>query len=71
MTGSQVQDGPGDARKAMFAERDRLLVEHQHITTAAELAPLMGEHEREYWNWCLERALAADTYTRKEEPTHG
>jgi hypothetical protein len=52
-----------DARAAMFAERARVLSEHPHVTTAVELAPLMGEHEREYWTWCLERALTAGTYT--------
>lgn len=56
-----------DARAAMFAERERLLAEHQHITTAAELAPLMGVHEREYWTWFLERAQAAGTYIEKTE----
>lgn len=57
----QVQDTPepADARVAMFAARARLLDEHQHITTAAELAPLMGEHSQEYWAWCIERVMEA------------
>lgn len=54
-----VGDIPEDPRAAMFAERARLLVEHQHITTAAELAPLMGVHQQEYWNWCIERITEA------------
>jgi hypothetical protein len=58
-----------DKRAAMLAERERLLAEHQHITTAAELAPLMGEHEQEYWTWCLERATAADTGTPRHHRT--
>jgi hypothetical protein len=51
-----------DARAAMLAERERLLAEHQHITTAGELAPLMGEHAEEYWTWTLERLTAEDSY---------
>jgi methylaspartate ammonia-lyase len=54
-----------DAREAMFAKRAEVMAEHQHLTTAAEVAPLMGEHEREYWTWCVERALQANTYVRK------
>jgi hypothetical protein len=61
-----------DRRTAMLVERERLLAEHQHITTAAELAPLMGEHEQEYWTWCLERAVAAGAegygLTEKDTP---
>lgn len=45
----------------MFAKRAEVMAARPEIQMAAELAPLMGEHEREYWKWCLERALAANT----------
>jgi hypothetical protein len=55
-----------DARAAMFAKRAEVMAANQHLVTAQEVAPLMGEHEREYWNWCLERALKAGTYMEKK-----
>ena len=49
-----------NAREAMLAERERQASLHPEVSTAAELAPHMGVHEREYWNWQLERYFAAE-----------
>lgn len=46
-------------RAAMFARREVAIAEHPEALTAGELAPFMGEHEREYWEWTLDR-LAQD-----------
>lgn len=45
-------------REEMLSLRSKLLVEHPHLKTAGELAPLMGEFEREYWEWTLDRMVA-------------
>jgi len=52
-------------REAMLARRAELSAAHPEITMAAELAPLMGELEPEYWDWQLER------YFDAEEAQHG
>jgi hypothetical protein len=46
-----------DIRKEMLKRRAEVSDAHPEITTAAELAPLMGDLEREYWNWQLERTI--------------
>jgi len=45
-------------RDEMLSLRSKLLAEHPQLTTAGELAPLMGEFEREYWEWTLDRMAA-------------
>lgn len=47
------------ARAAMLIRRGELLKEHPEIATAGELAPLMGEHEQEFWDWVLGRLFGA------------
>ena len=47
-----------DAREAMLAKRAEVLADKPAIEYASELAPLMGEHEREFWNWKLETYFA-------------
>lgn len=42
-------------RTAMLARREELSTAHPEITMAAELAPLMGDLEQEYWSWQLDR----------------
>lgn len=42
-------------REEMLSLRSKLLAEHSEITKAYELAPLMGEFEREYWEWVLDK----------------
>lgn len=55
----------------MLARRDELIAAHPKITQAAELAPLMGEHEREYWDWQLERYLEqGPAYPLQESEDH-
>lgn len=49
-----------DRRQAMLVRRADLSAEHPEITMAAELAPLMGDLEREYWDWQLERYFAQE-----------
>lgn len=55
------------ARGRMLTVRKHLMEAHPEITMAAELAPLMGEHEREYWGWCLERAMRAEEPQEPQE----
>lgn len=42
-------------REAMLARRAEVIAEHPQLKTAGELAPFMGEHEREFWEWILDR----------------
>ncbi|HEY3483397.1 MAG TPA: hypothetical protein VGL02_31380, partial [Streptomyces sp.] len=44
----------------MLARRRELIAANPDITEARDLAPLMGDLEREYWEWCLERFLAKE-----------
>lgn len=46
-----------DRHEEMLALRSKLLAEHPHLKTAGDLAPLMGEFEREYWEWTLDRMV--------------
>lgn len=48
-------------RAHMLARREQLMTQHPEITLAADLAPLMGDLEQEYWSWCLERFLSTET----------
>lgn len=48
---------PDTRRDAMHARRAELLAAHPEITTAADLAPHMGDMAQEYWDWCLEGFL--------------
>ncbi len=41
-------------RKAMLKRRKVLLALHPEIKYARDLGPLMGEYEREYWQWSIE-----------------
>lgn len=41
-------------REEMLSLRSKLLAEHPHLQTAGDLAPLMGEFERDYWEWQLD-----------------
>jgi hypothetical protein len=35
----------------MLKRREELLAAHPEIKYARDLGPLMGEYEREYWQW--------------------
>jgi hypothetical protein len=48
-------------RADMLARREQLMAQHPEITLAADFAPLMGDLEQEYWSWCLERFISAET----------
>lgn len=48
----QIED-----REAMLQRRAELLAAHPEIRLAAELGPLMGEYQMEYWKWSLEQAV--------------
>jgi hypothetical protein len=44
------------ARHAMFTRRAELIAAHPELTgDAGALAPLMGDLQPQYWEWCLER----------------
>ena len=58
--GAQWAREAAERRAAMLARREELSAAHPEITMAAELAPLMGDLEREYWNWQIERYLAQE-----------
>jgi hypothetical protein len=45
-------------RKRMLVRRARLTEENPDIKYASEMAPLMGDLEREYWDWQLENSFA-------------
>lgn len=47
-------------RSQMLARRDELMAVHLEVTQASDFAPLMGDMEPEYWNWCLERYFAGE-----------
>lgn len=47
-------------RARMLARREQFMIQHPEITHASDLAPLMGDLEQEYWDWCLERFFATD-----------
>lgn len=49
-----------ERRAAMLARRAEISAAHPEITQASELAPLMGDLEREYWDWQIGRYLAAE-----------
>lgn len=59
---------PDTRRDAMHARRAELLGAHPEIATAADLAPLMGDMEGEYWEWCLERFLAKEDALSNANP---
>jgi hypothetical protein len=42
-------------REAMFSRRVEMIAAHPEAKTAGDLAKYMGEYEREYWIWTLER----------------
>lgn len=60
---------PMTARAEMRLHRAHVMAEHPEVQTAAELAPLMGEHATEYWNWCLERVQAISSATPENRCT--
>lgn len=62
----QVADTAAQAR--MLSHRARLLDEHPEVTEAADLAPLMGEHEGEYWRWILGTSHAAGLLIGDADP---
>lgn len=39
----------------MLKRREELLATHPDIRLACELGPLMGEYEREYWQWTVQK----------------
>lgn len=45
-------------RERMLARRANLAEENPDIKYASEMAPLMGDLEREYWAWQLENSFA-------------
>lgn len=45
-------------RQAMLTRRTEVLAANPDVRLARNLAPLMGEFEREYWSWSLEGAEA-------------
>lgn len=49
-----------DRREEMLSLRSKLLAERPDITRAYQLAPLMGEYERDYWEWQLDCGFAEE-----------
>lgn len=50
-------------REEMLSLRSKLLAEHPEITRAYQLAPLMGEYERDYREWQLDCGLMEELRT--------
>ena len=65
-------------REAMLKRREEILAQQPEIKYARELGPLMGEYEREYWQWSIEvmeqmiTRLRGPKYTEiRREVKHG
>ena len=42
-----------DDHMGMLQRREEILAAHPEVKFARDLGPLMGEYEREYWQWCI------------------
>lgn len=59
----QIED-----REAMLRRREEILAKQPEVKLARELGPLMGEYERAYWLWTVEKM--EQEITRLHGPTY-
>lgn len=52
-------------REAMLRRRKEILSQRPEIKLARDLGPIMGEYEREYWQWCVETMEREITFGRR------
>lgn len=54
----------------MLRRRKEILAQRPEIKFARDLGPIMGEYEREYWQWCVETMEREITFARRGPYTH-